>query len=246
MSFLDWVTLVTAVWGSIAGTIALILRVRDTVKDRPQIRIKSHFEYSGGFDLHPRVSLIVGVVNIGHRPTTLDSVHATYRPHQMWKIPMWWIHGKSKKQLSSPHQRKYNQVLEEGRSCKFRFSQEIIWSDPQYDPINIVRVIVRDKAGREWKSPKQFGQQRLKEIRKAENIRSDDLQNDNRKFEIRLHDIGGELEVRARFLLNNQYHYNCETFDTLQHARRIYNSLLIKGQQYVECEIDDPFRESVA
>lgn len=245
MDLLDWVTLGTAIWGSVTGTIALILRIRDASKDRPFILIRPRFEYSGSFDLNPDVALIVELTNAGRRPTTLDSIRAVYRPSHVWQVPFWWIHRKGIVWLSKPGDRKYNQALEEGKHCEFRFGKKSIWPEATYDPLNLVRILVFDKTGRVWSSPRQFGQHQLREFREAVEISSDDLQGDQRKFEIRLHLLGKRYEIKERYLLGNQYRYQFRTFSNLSLAEDAYAHALERGRQFIEGKIEKPFEADV-
>jgi hypothetical protein len=148
--------------------------------------------------------------------------------------------------LSNPWDRKYHRVLEEGRHCKFHFGQETIGPRSQFDPVNLRRIIVRDKAGREWSSSAQFGQDRIREYREAENLQKDDLAKDDRRFEIRLHRISGELQLRARYLLEKQYRYYRESYENLENAEESYFDLLEKGKEFIEGKIDMPFEHGDA
>jgi hypothetical protein len=232
MNIVDWVTLITAIWGSITGTIAIILRIRDSAKDQPDILVLPRFEYSDGFELRPKVSLVVELTNKGRRTTTLDSIHAVYWPHQWWKVPIWKMRRLGRRWLSNPQDRKYHRVLDEGRHCEFRFGQNSIWPNPQFDPVNLRRIIARDKVGREWSSSSKFGQHQIREYRQAESILTNDLENNDRKFEIRLHKIAGELLIKARFLLDKRFHYYRESYNNLKAAKEDYYELLGKGEAF--------------
>ena len=174
MSGKDWVTLVTAIWGAITGTVAIILRIRDASRDNPRLLVQPQFEYSG-FDLPHKIALQVAVTNIGRRPTTLDAVFALYRPCKFWQIPVWWFRRRGRVWLASSHSKSLPETIGEGGHTTFYFKEDRIWPAPEFDPMNLRRIVVRDKAGRKWKSTTRFGQKRLRGERFAEKLEAEDL-----------------------------------------------------------------------
>ena len=243
MNVKDWVTLVTAIWGAITGTVAIILRIRDASRDKPILLVQPQFEYSGGFDLPHKIALQVDVTNIGRRPTTLDAVFALYRPSKVWQIPIWWFRRRGKIWLaSSRSSQQLPEAIGEGKHTTFYFNENRIWPTPEFDPMNLGRIIVQDKAGRKWKSTIRFGQRRLRSERFAKNLATEDLESKSlqREFSIRLHHINKSYRLRLRYLLDNSYKHHYEDSRFLSKAQETYNELLAKGKQFIAGEINNP------
>lgn len=239
MSILEWVTLITAIWGAVTGTIALILKIREDIGDNPNLLIQPEFEYSG-FELPLDVMYLkVTVTNAGHRPTTLDSAYVLFRPRKIWTRLAWKINGKGKVWLNTSN--RFEQPLAEGRHVDFRFLPKDIWKPDGLDMVDIVQIIVKDKAGREWKSKKEFGQKRLKTNAAARTIETKDLKTENhaKEFGIRLCYINKVYDLRYRYLTGNSWKYHFDNFNNLSDAQKAYKFFLSKGEKFIAGELEN-------
>lgn len=240
------VTLITAIWGAITGTIALLLRARDSSKDRPILIVKPEFEFTNDFDYPPSsVALNLTVTNIGHRPTTLDQVIAIYRAPHISKILSWLRDRQRTMYLSHYRDRQSSQTVEPGKHVELRFGNSRLTPSDQHDPIQLNRIIVIDKAGRIWKSPRKFGQRILQIQRSAKLIQTTDLETEapKKSYSIRIYHIDKAYSLRVRWLINNKYSYHWATFRRLNEAEAEYSKNLAWGNDFINGKLETPLSE---
>lgn len=240
MSILEWVTLITAIWGAVTGTIALIMKFREDMEDKPNLLIQPQFEFTG-FKLPLDINhLKVTETNIGHRPTTLDATYVIFRPRNFLLRLVWKIQKKGKVWITTPY--KFEQTISEGRHIDFYISPEKIWKPEGLDLIDLERIVVKDKAGREWKSKNEFGQKELKLNSLVEIVESAFIQSfdPKKEFEIYLFRTQKRYDLRYRYLIGNTHKYRYARFTSLDEAKNTYRDDCSRGEKFIAGEIENP------
>ena len=231
------ITLIIAVWGTITGTLSLILRYLDSKKDKPILVPKPRLEFSDLYMPPPIVSMKLEVVNTGHRPTTIDSIWAIYKPNKIIDRLIWAIYGHGKLRLAIEDENKKNEIIHEGQSKIFKFGSDIIFPNDDFDPINISRIIVRDNAGNEWSSKGVSHQDLLSDFRNPKLIKNDEISSEDRSFNIYHYTIGKHhlITVNREYYTSSRYHY--KWFQYSEKADIYYKNITKEGKEFIDGRI---------
>jgi len=231
------ITLVIAIWGTIAGTLSLVLRYLDSKKDKPILLPKPRLDFSDLFEPPPIVSMNLEVVNTGHRPTTIDSIWAIYEPNNLIERLTWLIFGHGKLHFAIKDKKNRNEAIQEGHNKIFNFGTDIIFPNENFDPINIKKIIVRDKAGNEWSSHGVSHQDLLLDLRNASLIKNDAFNSENRDFKINYFTVGKHhlITVRRKYYSGSRDH--CKWFQYSKDAEIYYEKINNEGKDFVDDKI---------
>jgi hypothetical protein len=227
--------LALAIWGALTGTIALFLRVREFLKDRPKLIVRPQFEYTFlGNSYPPPFRLEARIINRGRRPVTIEAVIGQVRPKEWWSVPIWWIKRKGRIGL------KYDVSMEitEGRAASIYVGGDRLPDD--FRLADLRRVIVRDQTGRNWKSRKRFGQKQLQDYLLAQEIKTERIgqEKDQRFVEAKLYRVGKSYSLRWSVKDKTSTSYRRKEYRNLNEAELGCKGIIENGQKYVSGQLE--------
>jgi len=177
----NWGTLIIALWGAITGSIAIYLNIRRFRKDRPIFDVRPKFDYRWSGTYPPEIRLIVKVVNVGQRPGTIQRIKIRYVPVGVFQKLKHMI-GLSKDHFF--HRGEKNHTLNEGETKDYIFSGKYLNNGKEL--CDIERVLLQDHKKNVWKSKTSFGQQKVRNILYAEELKSDGSEAEEKEYKLEL------------------------------------------------------------
>lgn len=155
---LDW-DKALATWGAVTGTAALLVHLRNFLKDRPRMRIRTRLGNSSR-PLGQRFE--IDASNIGRRPISTEAILIELRDTLT-------IEGEATRH--SPLQEECRgevaqRELKEGEGVTF-YLNDLLSTFWDYKDHQIYRVGIRDRSGKVWWSRRRTGEQSCYEARAA-------------------------------------------------------------------------------
>ena len=197
-------TLVVAIWGAVTGTAALWLRIRDSTRDRSELRVRArfHYEYTDS-NFPPKVRLVVSIANVGRRPATIDQVFGVAEAPNFWRaVQRCWKRAGRIPLERHVQGHSTSPEVTEGQEHEFSYSDTGFTNIGLHD---LLRIEVRDKHGRWWRSPRDFGQQGVRDILNAELVSEEMLGREGGRFvRLRLFRIGKQWRLFWRVGTGNR------------------------------------------
>ncbi len=196
-------TLIIAIWGAITGTIALLLKYLDTLKDKPSLNIQPEFIFS--FPLPNIVNFNVKIVNDGKMPTVLNYIYTTRK-------------RKTFKEYFSKKEKIYlffnlEKEIGSGELKKYYVDRESL--NKKVDLKDVEKVVVTDLKGRRWKSKSKYQQD---EAHNHINAKCNDVKEYNigkKYINIKIFSYGKKFLVQESIRKEN---------NTYEHKRIFFNS----------------------
>lgn len=144
-----------AIWGAVTGTAALLIHLRNFLKDRPRVRVRTLLRT---LNSPPDERFEILVSNIGRRPISTEAVLIDLRDTVSAK-------RKTKRpSLEECHSELVQRELTEGAGVTFRLS-DLLPTFWEYGNHEIYRVGIRDHSGKVWWSRRHTGEYSLYEAR---------------------------------------------------------------------------------
>jgi len=220
MELYEKITLAIAIWGAVTGSIALFVRLRSFIRDRAKLKIKPFFEKSYSTNsLPPTIRLGVKIANEGRRPASLDRVV-----------------GKFGRNNHKVLQFNLSQEVKEGKATNIFIKKGRLPNDKNFHDLE--RVIVLDQTGKEWKSKKKFGQQKIKNLFNAEVIEKELIKNDDKRVDLKIYKVGKDYLLSTLVVFQPTNKWRRENFDNLKSAEDRFKRYSKIAHKFVNGEID--------
>jgi hypothetical protein len=145
-----------AIWGAVTGTAALLVHLRNFLKDRPRVRVRTLLRTS---ERSSNEQFEILASNIGRRPISTEAVLIQVRDTVS-----------ARRKARRPHQEECHseiaqRELKEGTGVTFRLN-DLLPTFWEYEYHEIYRVGVRDLSGKVWWSRRRTGESSSYEARK--------------------------------------------------------------------------------
>jgi len=147
------ITLYLAIWGALTGTIGLLIRLRDMLKDRGSLKIEVCHEPGHEEDL----GLYAEISNLGRRPLSMRKIVIYYSSPETFRL-----HDPQTMVVSLGQEERR---LVEGSTHRLKLGDYLSVAD--WQPSIIERLTVHDSQNRVWRSKRRVGERALMQSRFA-------------------------------------------------------------------------------
>lgn len=221
MNNYQFITLLIAIWGALTGSIALFLRIQNFLRDKARLKITPKFQFSYlGNEYPPDITLKVKVANYGRRPVSIDKIIGEFTD-------------------GDKHWLKYNLSLgiAEGKAVISIIGSKRLPDGKSFGELK--RLIVVDQTGKEWKSNKDFGQDRIKDILAAEKINAERISNEKEYVDIKLFEAGSRYFISTKITRGSHSKYKRKEVYSHSEAEKVYEEHIDRAQKLINGQSEE-------
>lgn len=150
---------------TIGSVLSFLFYRADKAKDAPHIKVTPEFQYGYG-ELLPKIDLQVRIANQGQRLVVTEKVELVLEPANDPYLP--WLQGGVIERINISRHPVHHELAEEKSFTLLLTDKDIPLDRRIYE---ISQIVVTDTLGRQWKSPKRFGQRVARATMKLEGRR---------------------------------------------------------------------------
>ncbi|SMO82469.1 hypothetical protein [Fodinibius sediminis] len=224
----ETITLIIAIWGAITGSIALFIKFSRFIKDKPDLLITPKYEYQfPEVELPPSVKFRIKIANKGRRPISIAKIFGIYRSNKWWEN----FFGINEDQRKYYLGKGSSKELTEGKSQEVLIKTDRL--PKNYNIGKIYKVLVYDETGKKWYSSSKFGQKEFNSFYNAEELKKNELEENDHRFQIKLWDIGSKYLLINKFSISGRVRYSKYFFKNENKASKKYEAMNHQGDQFI-------------